>query len=230
MYSYITQGADLPSSLTAGSGAITGAPAALTFTGTNAAQVNDLLNEIYYDELNHVTYLQNVLGSALVPRPAINLGAFGTITATNALSIGRLLEDVGVTACAGVLPGLSSSNAAYVGQTLGADSFHSGALRLLIIQPATAAAYINPGDGLDVPPYDSGNATLAAAGPSANGGFFASTGGAIAPANTTQGLAYTRTTSQVLAVLYGAVGAPKAAGATSGGFFPNGVNGAISTI
>jgi len=224
LYSYITQGADLPSSLTYGSGVISGAPSLLSFS----AQVNDLLNEIYYDELNHVTYLQNILGSAAIPRPAINLGAFGTLTTSNALAIGRMLEDVGVTAYAGVLPGLSSSNATYVAQTLGADSFHSGALRLLSIQ--SSAPYINPGDGLDVAPYDPGSAAVAAAGPSANGGIFASIGGAIAATNTTNGLAYTRTTSQVLAVLYGAVGTPAAIpGTTSGGFFPSGVNGAISS-
>jgi hypothetical protein len=224
LYSYMTQGADLPSNLTYGSGAISGAPGVLSFT----AQVNDLLNEIYYDEINHVTYLQSILGSAAVSRPAINLAAFGTLTTSNALSIGRLLEDVGVTAYAGVLPGLSSSNATYVAQTLGADSFHSGALRLLSIQ--SSVAYTNPGDGLDVPPYDPGTASMAVAGPSANGGFFASTGGAIAAANTTEGLAYARTTSQALAVLYGAVGKPASAGSTSGGFFPTGVNGAISSV
>ena len=239
-YSYLTQGADLPSSLTAGSGAISGAPAMLTVTGTTAntitQQTIDLLNEIYYDEINHVTYLQDVLGSAVVPRPAINLAAYGAITPSNALSIARLLEDVGVTAFAGSIPGLTTSNATYAAQTLGAESFHAGALRLLSIQNTTLIPYINSGDGLDVPPYDPGTAALAAAGPSANGAFFSSIGGAIASTNTTQGLAYSRTTSQVLAVLYGALASssitivPAAAGTTKGGFFPNGVNGAISTI
>ncbi len=230
LYSYMTQGTDLPSSLRSGSGAVTGAPGVLSFS----AQVNDLLNEIYYDEINHVSFLQGILGSAAVPRPAINLGALGTLTTTNALSIGRLLEDVGVTACASALPGLSSSNATYVAQTLGTESFHSGALRLLSIQ--SSAATINAGDGLDVPPYDPGNASTSALGPSTNGGFFASTGGAIASTNTTVGLGYTRTTSQVLAVLYGSLASsgiavvPAAAGTAKGGFFPSGVNGAISTI
>ena len=228
LYSYRTQGADLPSNLTYGSGAISGNSSLIGSPLSFSAQVNDLLNEIYYDEINHVTYLQSILGSAAVSRPAINLAAFGTLTTSNALSIGRLLEDVGVTAYTGVLPGLSSSNATYVAQTLGADSFHSGALRLLSIQ--SSVAYTNPGDGLDVPPYDPGTASMAVAGPSANGGFFASTGGAIAAANTTEGLAYARTTSQALAVLYGAVGKPASAGSTSGGFFPTGVNGAISSV
>jgi hypothetical protein len=230
LYSYITQGTDLPSNLTYGSGAISGNSTLIGSPLSFTAQVNDLLNEIYFDELNHVTYLQNILGSAAVPRPAINLAAFGTLSATNnqALAVGRLLEDVGVTAYAGVLPGLSSSNATYVAQTLGADSFHSGALRLLSIQSTVTT--INAGDGLDVPPNDPGTTAMASAGPSANGGFFASSGGVIAPTNTNNGLAYARTTSQALAVLYGAVGKPASAGATIGGFFPSGVNGAISSV
>jgi hypothetical protein len=36
--------------------------------------------------------------------------------------------------------------------------------------------------------------------------------------------------TQVLAVFYGAPGAPTASGALKGGFFPSGVNGAITAI
>ncbi|MGP8225553.1 MAG: ferritin-like domain-containing protein [Terracidiphilus sp.] len=234
LYSYLATGGDLPSSVISGSGTITGAPAALAVGGTITQLGLDLLNETYYDELNHVIFLQSILGSGVVARPAINLAAFGAPTTANALSIGRLLEDVGVTACASALAGLSTSNAAYVAQILGAESFHAGALRLLSIQ--SSSPYINSGDGLDVPPYDPNSAALAAAGPAALGGFFASAGGAAASTNITEGLAYTRTTSQVLAVLYGTPTSsglaivPASAGTNSGGFFPKGVNGAINTI
>jgi hypothetical protein len=234
LYSYITQGADLPASVRAGSGAITGAPGLLTFAGGNAAQGTDLLNEIYFDELNHVIFLRNLLGASLVPRPAINLAAFGAITATNALSIGRLLEDVGVTACATVAAGLSSSSATYAGQLLGAESFHAGALRLLSIQ-ANATA-ITAADGLDVLPADIG-ITVATTGPTASGGFFTTYGGAaVAGTSGTNGFAIARTTSQVLAVLYGAPTTagtaivPASSGTSVGGFFPNGVNGKINTV
>jgi hypothetical protein len=229
-YAYLTTGGDLPSSATYGSGAVTGAPAALSVSGAMTQQIVDLLNEIYYDELNHVTFLRNILGSAAVPRPAINLAAYGAITATNALSIARLLEDVGVTAYASALTGLTTSNATYTAQILGTESFHSGALRLLSIQNPSIAAYVSAGDGLDVPPADLGSAAAEAAGPTAAGGFFSSTGGSVAASNTGTGISYARTTSQVLAVLYGGVGTLAAAGTNSGGFFPKGVNGSINTI
>jgi hypothetical protein len=221
-YSYITQGTDLPANLTSGSGAITGAPAKVT---TFSQQITDLLNEIYFDELNHVTYLQSLLSAVAVPRPAINLSV---VSAANALSVARLFEDVGVTAYTGAVAALSNSNVTYASQILGVESFHSGALRLISIQNPGIAAYQPAGDADDVKPYDPGTATLAAAGPTASGGFF-NTYGASA-AGTTAGMAYARTTSQVLAIVYGAPGSPAASGTSSGGFYPGGVNGSIKTV
>jgi hypothetical protein len=232
LYSFLTTGADVANSaVTTNSGAITGAPAALA-VGTPAAmtqQIVDLLNEVYFDELHHIIGLQSVLGSIAVPRPAINLAAFGAITATNALSIARLLKDVTLTAYAYAVAGLSTSNATYAGQVLGVESFHSGALRLLTIQNSTTiAAPLLAVDGLDVTPADLGSPSLAAAGPTASGGFFPTYGAAAA--GTTAGYAYLRTTSQALAILYGSATALASSGTSSGGFFPSGVNGTITTI
>ena len=231
-YSYITQGKDLPSSVLSGSGAVTGGTsAALTFTGANAAQITDMLNEIYYDELSHVKDLLSVLGSAAVHRPAINLAAAGAITAANALSVARQFEDVGVTAYAGALGVLTSTNLSYATQILAVEGFHSGALRLVSIQNPNIAAYANAGDGLDLKPFDPGTAALAAAGPTASGGFFTTSGTANASAAVPAGFAFTRTTSQVLAIVYAATsGTPVSTGASKGGFFPNGVNGRINTV
>jgi hypothetical protein len=232
-YSYITAGGDI--NLTAanihltavgsgvslaGSGAVTGQlTAPLAFTGTNAQQTTDLLNEICFDEVNHVAFLQSLLGSAAVARPAINLAAFGAITAANALPLARLLEDVVVTAYANVIPSLTTSNATYASQILGVESSHAGAMRLININAGAAAAYIPVGDYYDVIPYDPGTAALAAAGPTASGSFFPTTGGL------GLGMTPARNASQILAILYGAPGAPSTA--TKGGFFPLGVNGAI---
>jgi hypothetical protein len=246
LYAYLTLGTDLSSSVTGNGPTPTGGSAAMQLVvGTGITQQTiDLLNEIYFDDLNHVSYLRSVLGSAAIPRPAINLAAFGAITPANALSIARLLKDLGVTAYAGAITGLSTSNTTYLGQILGAESFHSGALRLISIQNPTTITYMPLTDGLgyDVPPADLGTPALEAAGPTASGGFFPTSGGAAVPGVTdnaftgtpgtcgSNAFGYARTIQQVLQVLYGASNiAPASHGSFSGGFFPNGVNGNLTT-
>jgi hypothetical protein len=223
-YSFITQGSDLTGAAIANSGAVTNAPSKLVFSGNNAQQITDMLNEIYFDEKSHVTTLIGLLGSSAVPRPAINLGAAGTITATNALSIARLFEDVGVTAYNGAVGLLSTSDLTYASQILAVEGFHAGALRLVSIQNPTIAAYVRA-DALDVAPVDLGSAS--SAGPTATGGIFSTAGAASSNATTPAGFTFVRTTSQVLSIVYGP-GAP--VGTKSGGFFPNGVNGRINTV
>ncbi|MDP9040002.1 MAG: ferritin-like domain-containing protein [Acidobacteriota bacterium] len=224
-YSFVTTGGDLPATVTRGSGAVTGAPSAITFTGANAAQITDMLNEIYFDELSHVKDLLSLVGSSAIARPALNLAALGPITATNALSVARLFEDVGATAYAGAAALLQGANLSIAAQILAVEGFHAGALRLTAIQNPTIAAYI-AADSVDVTTADPGSAALAAAGPTASGAFFATAGTANATSAVPAGLAYTRSTSQVLSIVYG----NNAAGTSSGGFFPNGVNGAIRTV
>jgi hypothetical protein len=248
-YSWITQGSDLPSSLIVGSGTVTNAPVKLTFA---TQQITDLLNEIYYDELSHVMALTSLLGPTAVARPAINLAAAGAVTASTALGIARAFEDVGVTAYSGAAASLTDSNLTFAAQILGVESFHSGALRLLSIQNPSIAPYVpanSYSDTYDVPPKDVGNGLQAgnpaANGPTASGGFFptayasnastaiasgGTTGAAAGAGNvgaiTPSGFAFARTTSQVLSIVYGGGGK----GTTSGGFFPNGVNGNINTV
>ncbi|MGA1981491.1 MAG: ferritin-like domain-containing protein [Acidobacteriaceae bacterium] len=239
-YSFIAKGTDLTGSAVTNSGPVTGAPtAALSFAGvagvTNPQQVTDILNEIYYDEKNHVSTLLGLLGVSAVFRPAINLAGFGTITATNALSIARLLEDVGVTAYAGIIGSLSSSDITLLGQIMGADSLHAGILRLTALQNPTVAAYIKA-DTMDVAPFDLG--ATSNAGPTASGGFFATAGASTASTATPAGFAFTRTISQVFSILFGTETATgsnttvtlAAIGTTSGGFFPNGVNGNLNKV
>ena len=229
-YSSIVTGGDLPASSIVSSGAVTNAPGKLVFSGVpNAQQITDMLNEIYYDEKSHVATLISLLGSAAIFRPAINLGAYATITATNALSIARLIEDVGVTAMSGAMGALSNSNLALVSQILGIESCHAGMLRLVTVQNPTIAAYAKA-DSLDVPPADLGTAALSAAGPTATGGFFTTAGATTASVTNPQGLAFTRTSSQVLSILYGSGGVVAGSGTASGGFFPSGVNGNIKTV
>lgn len=163
LYSYVTQGTDLPGTATtgtlvgsgttgtiAGGGGIYNAPSAkIAFTGTNAAQITDLFLELYYDELNHVIDLRNLLGNAVVGRQTINLlgnGATSTTktsyTPSEVIALARMLEDVSVTAFAGATIYLSGSNLDYASRVLAADGFHAGALRLVSIQ--TGAQYQSP--------------------------------------------------------------------------------------
>jgi hypothetical protein len=227
-YAFVTLGTDLPAASTLNSGAISNPPAKLVFTGTNAAQITDLLNEIYFDEKNHVSNLLSLLGSAAVPRPAINLGAYAAVTATNALSIARLFEDVGVTAYAGATSALTNSNLTLASQILGVEGFHAGALRLVSIQNPTIAAYAKA-DSLDVAPADIGPG-VATTGPTASGGFFATASASTSSATNPAGMAFSRTTSQVLSIVYGSAGVAASSGTSSGGFFPSGVNGLINTV
>ena len=153
-YSYVTTGADLPgSSLPPWPRArSTSAPGKISFSGTNAAQITDMFNEMYYDELNQLIDLRNLLGVASVPRTTMNLlgnsvanatyvTPSGTVISTGAQAIGqaRMLEDISVTAFAGALSYLTGPNLAIATQILAVDGCHAAALRLATIQ--TGAAY-----------------------------------------------------------------------------------------
>ena len=115
----------------ASAGAVTGGT---KVTGLTAAQ-QSIVNEIAYDEQQHVRFLRSALGSAAVSRPAIdfNAGFGGAVTAANSLSpasatlpliptafnpfgsfdqflVGSFVfEDVGVTAYNGAAPLLSTA-------------------------------------------------------------------------------------------------------------------------
>jgi hypothetical protein len=228
-YAYLITGKDIDSSLTGGGPAPTGAPGQITFPNQ---QINDLFAEIYFDEVSHVSALRTALGQLAVARPQINLSALAAITAANYLQVARLFEDVGVTAYAGAAASLSGSNLTAAAQILAVEGFHAGALRLIAIQqgaayPSGLAGYV-PADGFDVKPADPGTVALSLAGPTtANGGFFATVAnGTPAQTNTFAGFAFRRSASQVLGILYGNT----AAGTAKGAFFPNGVNGNVTTV
>jgi len=167
-YSYLTQGADLPANYTPvsggntytptiGSGQIYNQPAKLT-TSTISAQFIDMLNEMYYDDLNQLIDLQTLLGIAVVARPTMNLlgtsganatfaapAATTTLTGAQALGLARMLEDTSVTAFAGALAYLTGNNLAYAAQALAVDGAHASALRLASIQtgaPYQGTAYV----------------------------------------------------------------------------------------
>jgi hypothetical protein len=224
-YSYVATGADIPSASTGGGPAPTGAPSAQP--AFQSQQIADLFAEIYYDELSHVNDLRTALGSSAVARPQLALDALGMVSSANYITFARLFEDVGVTAYAGASTDLTGQNLQYAAQILAVEGFHSGAIRLIAIQQAVPyiPTAVIPADGDDVPPYDPGSVALAEAGPTTKGGFFA-TAGAGMTNQTLPGLAYARTPSQVLAIVY----ANTASGTAKGGFYPAGMNGNITTV
>jgi len=144
LYSYLTQGSDLPPATFAseGAGAVYNAPSAkVAFSGVYAQQLTDLFNEMYYDDLNQIVALRNLQGSVTANRQTVNLlGTGSTTTATAAftqnlaIQYARMLEDVSVQAFAGAAPYLSGANLALATQILATDGFHAGALRLAAIQ------------------------------------------------------------------------------------------------
>jgi hypothetical protein len=220
-YSFATQGTDLPSSLTASSGAITGQPTAkIAFADQHTT---DIFNEIFFNEVSHVMNLQSLIGNGHVARPALNLSAAGAVTSANILTIARQFEDVGTTAYAGAAPMLTASNLSYATQILAVEGFQAGAVRLLAIQQATPFA---TADLINVPTSDPEAEVRATKGATVAGGFFAISGVATAAASVPHALAFTRNTSQILQIVYGAAGQT---GVSKGGFFPNGLNGNITT-
>lgn len=228
-YSYIVTGKDLDSSLTGGGPAVQNPPEQITFANQQSA---DVFAEIAFDEMSHVSALRSALSTLAVARPQINLAALAPIGPANYIQTARLFEDVGVTAYAGAASYLTGNNVAAAAQILAVEGFHSGALRLLAIQqgatyPSTLAGYV-PADGFDIIPADPGTVALALAGPTlAKGGFFATlASGTTGQTNTYNGFAFRRTSSQVLAILYGST----TTGTTKGAFFPAGVNGNITTV
>lgn len=169
-------------------------------------RVMQVARDIANEEQMHVRLLRTALGSAAIAKPAINLAALGVGfgNVNEFLTVARAFEDVGVTAYVGAAPLISSrailATAAAIALTEGQ---HAGVLRYLVYDRSIAVAQL---DSIDVPPLGSPNGRLFNV--------------------TNEGLSPARTASQVLAILY----ANRAPGTNTGGFFPAGVNGTITTV
>ena len=191
--------------------------------------------ELAADERNHVEFLRAALGSAAVSRPNINFTqGFAALAAAAGLpssfnpfadEVSFLLgsfvfEDVGVTAYSGASTLIQNKTYLQAAASiLGTEAYHAGALRAFIaeqggstVTSANAIAHARAtvdGTGTD----DTGvTGTQDAFGSSLY----------LADVNPANSLTFARTTAQVLKIVY----AGGAAG-TGGGFYPNGMNGAI---
>ena len=237
-------GTGLPDVSTAGGngtagGTVTGGRQ-VTFTDPVVAQY---AREIAADEAAHVNFLRSVLGSAAVAQPAINIdgGATGAFTAAaraagvvgptgvfdpyasdEAFLLGAFIfEDVGVSAYKGASPLIT--NKTYLEAAAGilaAEAYHAGLVRTVLyvkgMQTPALMLAENAGkisdarDSLDGASDDDQGIL----GPDASQSN-------IVPTDS-NGIAYSRTTGQVLNIVYLSKSA-----LIGGGFFPSGINGNI---
>jgi hypothetical protein len=162
--------------------------------------------EIAADERAHVSLLRSTLtslGVTPIAKPAINLGALGSGFESQEafIALARAFEDVGVSAYGGAAPLLQSKAIlGYAARILAAEAEHTGNLRL---HAALYQVQTKALDQFDILPPPSGANYMSLDG---------------------VGLAAVRTPGQVLSIVYGGN-----TSATSGGFFPAGVNGVLNS-
>jgi hypothetical protein len=206
-YTVATTGTTLSSNGFSGAGSGVGGPT----TGGKQVTLSDpivqaVAKELANDEQAHVKLLQGAitgLGGQPVAKPAINLGALGIGFGSQSefLTVARVFEDIGVTAYNGAAPLIQNKAIlGYAARILATEAEHVGNIRLLVAQNAIPTTAL---DGVDHLPPPTG--TL----------YFSTNSSA---------LTEVRTPGQVLFLAYGGK-----ANMTSGGFFPNGVNGLLNT-
>ncbi len=191
--------------------AVTGSGSAGATTGgslvpfsTVDPTVKRVAEELAVDERYHVSLLQNTitaLGGTPIAKPAINLAALGIGFASPAefLTLSRVFEEIGVTAYGGAAGLISNTTVlSYAARILATEAEHVGFIRALINQYSVPTTAL---DYVDVVPPPSGSQ------------FFSTNSDEITAV---------RTPGQVLYLAF------DARDATSGGFFPSGVNGAFN--
>lgn len=185
--------------------------------------------EIAADELAHVRFLRAGLGDAKVARPTLNLNGAFTAAAVaaglvpdgqrfdayaneaNFLLASFIFEDVGVTAYKGAAPLLTDKGLLEAAAgILSVEAYHAGIIRTLLYQLGLfkeVSAISNLRDGAD------GKGDM-------DQGIGNKTRSNLVPTDS-NGLAYSRSTTQVRAIVFLAPDVDK------GGFFPDGLNGAL---
>ena len=228
-YHYAVYGTGLPEKLTYGKG-WRGPVEGGRQVPFKSRAIRQFATEISRDEMEHVAFLRAALGSAAVARPEINIRSSFTAAARAAGLIGPhqsfdvyanednfllgafIFEDVGVTAYKGAAPLIS--NKTYLGAAAGilaVEAYHAANIRTVLYDrglakdaDAISRARGKLDDGKDQGITRDGKAN-------------------IVPADA-NGLAFGRTPGQVLNIVYLT---PKVA--SSGGFYPRGVNGQLHT-
>ena len=240
-YSFAARGRGLSEDILGGAGtrgAVTGGRQ-VPFSDRVVAQY---AREIANDEEAHVRFLRQAIGSAAVAQPALDISASPTGAFSNAARAAGLVaagqafdpyandenfllgayifEDVGVTAYKGASPLITNKTflEAAAG-ILAAEAYHAGLVRTVLYRK-----------GIDTPSLITATEAISDARDSLDGPADLDQGvrmrdnaSNIVPTDQ-NGLAFSRSGGQVLNIVY-----LTRMAADRGGFFPNGVNGAIKT-
>jgi hypothetical protein len=186
------------------SGGTTSGGSQVTFSN-NLIFSHDILAEIGSDERAHVVLLRSALGSSAIAKPNINLNAlgFGFGNQNDFLRLSRIFEDIGVSAYAGAAGSLvTSSVITTAARILATEAQHVSTVRTQIARLNITTTAL---DGADLIPPPSGSTSQ------------------YLSINASNGLPAIRMPGQVLYLAF------NGADLTQGGFFPTGVNGAITT-
>ena len=250
-YSFAVTGAGISPTLQTGTGT-QGAATGGRKVVFNDALVGAYAKEIAADELAHVAFLRGALTNSAVAQPTIDVGisptgafssaarAAGLISSApagtaqtsffdpyanddNFLLGAFIFEDVGVTAYKGAAPLLTKTYIEAAAGILAVEAYHASLVRTALYSRGVATpslrtsadAISDARDKLDgSTDLDQGiSATTINSGSASN----------IVPLDT-NGIAFSRSTGQVLNIVY-----LNNASVTMGGFFPAGVNGNIKT-
>jgi hypothetical protein len=259
-YSYAVTGAGLSTDLTRSGtggapGTVTGG-ALVNFSGDPL--VAAYAREIAQDEQQHVNFLRLAIGAGAVAMPNINIAgdAGGAFTAAaraagvvgaggvfnpyaspeNFLLGAYIFEDVGVSAYKGAAPLISSK--VYLEAAAGilaAEAYHAGLIRTVLynkgIAPPANTLIADANKISDI--RDALDGTTGTTAERDQGITVNQTATSFGDANLVpadgNAIAFSRTPSQVLNIVYLNTAA-KTAGASMGGFFPNGLNGTLATF
>lgn len=224
-------GHGLPDNLTTGTGRRGGVDGghAVPF---RTRRIRKIATEIASDEKSHVAFLRGALGSVAVSRPCINIDDSFTAAAmaTGLIKKGQkfdvyaneqnfllgafVFEDVGVTAYKGAAPLVT--NKTYLDAAAGilaVEAYHAGIIRTTLLEMGLAAPTVNISNLRDAVDGRTDDDQPIVVNRMAN----------LVPTDA-NGIAFGRTTAQVLNIVY-----LTGHRVRSGGFFPRGVNGAINT-
>jgi hypothetical protein len=245
-YLYASTGSGL-SSADAGTGAGTTIVPSTTRVPFATSYIQQYANEIAQDELNHVRFLRSALsaaGATVQPRPAIDLtffaglataagisGTFNPFADENSFLVGAFVfEDIGVTAYSGAAP-LITNKASYLSPAAGiqaVEAYHAAEIRTIIAANAASST----ATAAQTAALANANlvSTLRGKISAASGNMLVAettlSTSSIVAADSTNAIAFARTTDQVLHIVYGGTAG---VGVAKGGFFPAGLNGTIKS-